>query len=147
MCKMLYSMHTDTPLIKEMEEHNERIFNADYTKVDTPTMVNELDISEESKQNLQCRLEKFLELFGGGLGCLNNQKPALMKLKKGTKPHTNQLIKITPPNPSNSRFSHITMWFDLFDYTIDQSEQIHTFKYCQFLILLYGPYICQRSLF
>ena len=87
-------MHTDTPLIKEMEERNERIFDADYTKLDILTLVNELDISEESKQNLQRRLEKFLELFGGGLGCLNNQKPALMKLKKGTKPHTQRYYSI-----------------------------------------------------
>ena len=31
-----------------MEGCNERILDADYTKVDTLTMVNELDISEES---------------------------------------------------------------------------------------------------
>jgi len=76
MCETLYSMHTDTPLIKAMEEHNERILDADYTTVDTPTMVNALDISDESKQNLQRRLEKL------GLGCLNHQKPTSMKLKK-----------------------------------------------------------------
>ena len=87
-------MHTDTPLIMVMEERNKRILDADYTKVDTPTIVNELDISDESKRNLQHRLEKFLELFGGGLGCLNNQKPALMKLKKGTKPHTQRYYSI-----------------------------------------------------
>ena len=77
-----------------MEESNERILDADYTKVDTPTMVNELDISKESKRNLQHRLKKFPELFGGGLGCLNNQKPASMKLKKGTKPHTQRYYSI-----------------------------------------------------
>ena len=42
--------------------------DADYTRVDTPTVVNELDISNESKWNLQRRMEKFPELFGGGLG-------------------------------------------------------------------------------
>ena len=29
------------------------------------------------------------------------------------------VIKITLLNPNNSRFSHITMQFDLFDYTVD----------------------------
>ena len=50
MCEMLYSIHTDSPLIKEMEERTDRILDADYSAVDIPAMVNELDISEQSKR-------------------------------------------------------------------------------------------------
>ena len=81
MCEMLYSIHTDSPLIKEMEERTDRILDADYSAVDIPAMVNELDISEQSKRKLITTLEKFPKLFGGGLGglgCLTNQKPALI---------------------------------------------------------------------
>lgn len=85
MCEILYSIHTDSPLIKEMEEHTDRILDANYSAVDIPAMVNELDISESSKRKLQTTLEKFPKLFGGGLGCLTNQKPALIKLKEGSK--------------------------------------------------------------
>ena len=50
MCDMLYSIHTDSPLIKDMEERTDRILDADYSAVDIPAMVNELDISEQSKR-------------------------------------------------------------------------------------------------
>ena len=33
-CKMLYAMHTDSPLLKEIEERQARILDADYLKVD-----------------------------------------------------------------------------------------------------------------
>ena len=67
MCEMLYLIHTDSPIIKEMEERSDRILDADYLKVNIPAMVADLDITEASKRKLQTTLEKFPVLFGGGL--------------------------------------------------------------------------------
>ena len=67
-CKSLYDMHMDSPLIKQMEERSNQILNSDYSKVDIAEMVSELEISDTSKNKLQVTLEKFPELFGGGLG-------------------------------------------------------------------------------
>ena len=61
--------------------------DADYSKVDIPAMVNELDITEASKKKLITTLQKFPTLFGGGLRKLTNMKPATIKLKKGSKPY------------------------------------------------------------
>ena len=91
---MLYSIHTDSPLIKEMEERADRILDADYSKVDIPAMVNELDITEASKRKLITTLQKFPTLFGGGLGKLTNMKPATIKLKKGSKPHAGRYYNL-----------------------------------------------------
>lgn len=94
MCEMLYLIHTDSPLIKEMEERVDQILDADYSKVDIPAMVNELDITEASKKKLITTLQKFPKLFGGGLGCLRNQKPATIKLKEGLKPHAGRYYNL-----------------------------------------------------
>ena len=51
-CKMLYVMHTNTPLLKEMEERQSRLLDCDYSKVDIKKMVDELDISRDSKRRL-----------------------------------------------------------------------------------------------
>ena len=94
MCEMLYSIHTDSPLIKEMEERADRILDVDYSKVDIPAMVNELDITEASKRKLITTLQKFPKLFGGGLGKLTNMKPATIKLKKGSKPYAGRYYNL-----------------------------------------------------
>ena len=70
MCEMLYSIHTDDPIIKEAEKRQNGILDADYSKVDIPAMVAELDISDASKKKSQTTLEKFPELFGGDSGCI-----------------------------------------------------------------------------
>jgi len=83
---MLYAIHTDSPLIKDMEERQNRVLDADYSAVDIPAMVNELDISSDSKIKLRRTLEKFPELFGGGLGRLKGVEPAKIVLKKDATP-------------------------------------------------------------
>ena len=75
-CEMLDVIHTDNPIIKEVEEWQNRIFDADYSKVDILAMIAELDITES--------LKKFLELFGWGLGSSKNQRPATIELKERT---------------------------------------------------------------
>ena len=91
---MLYLIHTDSPIIKEMEEQSDRILDADYSKVDIPAMVADLDITEASKRKLQTTLEKFPVLFGGGLGCLTKQAPATIKLKPGSKPYAGRYFNL-----------------------------------------------------
>ena len=87
-CQMLYSMHTDAPIIQEAEERAERILDADYSKVNIDEMVDELKIDKDLKGKLKMTLNKFPTLFGGGLGKLSDEFPrAKIKLKKGAKPH------------------------------------------------------------
>jgi len=86
-CEMLYSIHTDAPILKEMEERQNCILDADYSKVDIPSMVAESQISEQSKKKLQTTLEKLPELFSGRLGCLKGIEPTSIKLINGSKPY------------------------------------------------------------
>ena len=71
-CEMLYSIHTDSPLIKEQEDRMNKMLDCDYSKVDIEKMVNELNLTPASKVKLKTTLEKFPELFGGGLGRLKD---------------------------------------------------------------------------
>jgi len=88
MCSMLYSMHTDSPLLQEAEERQNKMLDADYSKVDINKMVNNLEISDISKSKLYRTLRRFENgLFGGGLGRLKNMKPARIKLKPGAIPY------------------------------------------------------------
>ena len=84
--QVLYAIHTDSPLIKDMEERQNRVLDADYSAVDILAMVNELNISSDSKIKLRRTLEKFPELFGGGLGRLKGVEPAKIVLKKNVTP-------------------------------------------------------------
>ena len=87
LCSMLYSMHTDSPLIKEAEERQNKMLDANYSKVDINKMVNNLEITNVSKSKLLRVLRRFENgLFGGGLGKLTNVKPARIKLKPGAEP-------------------------------------------------------------
>ena len=85
MCNTLYNIHTASPIIKEAGEQQNLVLDADYSKVDIPSMVADLKIMDKSKTKLQATLEKFLNLFGGGLGRLSKCKPAKIKLKKSIK--------------------------------------------------------------
>ena len=71
-CEMLYSIHTDSPIIKEQEDQMNKMLDCDYSKVDIKKIVNELNLTLASKIKLKTTLKKFPELFGGGLGKLKN---------------------------------------------------------------------------
>ena len=49
-CEQLFNMHTDSPILKQMEERQGRILDANYTKVDIDEMVDSLDIQRSSKR-------------------------------------------------------------------------------------------------
>ena len=92
-CEMIYNMHTDSPILKEHEERQAAILDANYSKVDIDNMVNELDIKEESKVKLKQTLNKFPTLFGGGLGRLDIP-PVSIELKKDAKPFQGRYYNI-----------------------------------------------------
>ena len=46
---MLYTMHLDLPILKEMEKRVEKILDSDYSGVDIDEMVDGLDINWNSK--------------------------------------------------------------------------------------------------
>ena len=64
MCEILYSIHTDNPIIKEAKKRQNGILDVDYSKVTIPAMVVELDITDASKKKLQTTLEKFCRSAG-----------------------------------------------------------------------------------
>jgi len=46
---MLYTMHLDSPILKEMEKRVEKILDSDYSGVDIVKTVDGLDINWDSK--------------------------------------------------------------------------------------------------
>ena len=48
---MLYSMYTNSPLLQEAEERQDKMMDCDYTKVDIDALVSELDIDNSSRNN------------------------------------------------------------------------------------------------
>ena len=72
-CDMLHSMYTDSPLLQEAEERQDKMMDCNYLKVDIDDMVVDLDITDSNKKQLKMALRKFDDgLFGGRLGTLNN---------------------------------------------------------------------------
>ena len=87
-CSMLYSMYTDSPLLQEAEERQDKMMDCNYTKVDIDALVAELDIDNSSRKQLRATLRKFEKgLFGGDLGKLTNCEPVHIKLKPGVVPY------------------------------------------------------------
>ena len=60
---MLYTMHLDSPILKEMEERVEKILDSDYSGVDIDEMVDGLDIHWDSKRELKKILKKNSNTF------------------------------------------------------------------------------------
>ena len=49
MCSMLYSMHTDSPLLQEAEERQNKMLDCNYSKMDIDAIVSSLDIDGNNK--------------------------------------------------------------------------------------------------
>ncbi|OEU07148.1 hypothetical protein FRACYDRAFT_251631 [Fragilariopsis cylindrus CCMP1102] len=52
-CNMLYSMHTDSPLLQDAEERQNKMLECNYSKVNIDAMVNDLDIDATNKEKLK----------------------------------------------------------------------------------------------
>eukprot|EP00537_Pseudo-nitzschia_pungens_P008179 CAMPEP_0172361958 /NCGR_PEP_ID=MMETSP1060-20121228/5701_1 /TAXON_ID=37318 /ORGANISM="Pseudo-nitzschia pungens, Strain cf. cingulata" /LENGTH=75 /DNA_ID=CAMNT_0013084363 /DNA_START=134 /DNA_END=357 /DNA_ORIENTATION=- len=63
-CEAIFFANTQRPILQKEEERQSRILDADYSKVDIDTMVNDLEITEASKEALKTTLKKFPTLFG-----------------------------------------------------------------------------------
>ena len=48
--EMLHSMYTDSPLLQEVEEKQNRMMDCNYSKVDIDVMVADLDINDSNKR-------------------------------------------------------------------------------------------------
>ena len=95
MCDMLHSMYTDSPLLQEAKERQDRMVDCNYLKVDIDVMVVDLDINDSNKKQLKKTLKKFEGgLFGGGLGTLKNYKPAHIRLKPGATPYNGRYYNL-----------------------------------------------------
>lgn len=82
MNETIYNIHTVSTIIKEAEEHQKLVLDADNLKVDIPSMILNLNITDKLKAKLQANLGKFLNLVGGGLGKLAKFKSDKIKFKK-----------------------------------------------------------------
>ena len=58
-CVMLHSMYTDSPLLQEAEEQQDKMMDCNYSKVDIDAMVADLDINDSNKKQLKKILRKF----------------------------------------------------------------------------------------
>ena len=95
MCSMLYSIHTNSSLLQEAEERQNKMLDCNYSKVDVDAMVSSIDIDDNNKQKLQKTLSKFDKgLFGGGLDELKHCKPAHIKLKPGVVPYKDRYYNL-----------------------------------------------------
>ena len=120
-CKMLHSLHTNAPILKEVEEQAEQILDADYSNVNINKIVDGLDINKDLEGNLKETLNKFPTLFDGGLGKLSEDFPeATIKLKKGAKPYAAtyyNLSKAKLKYSSNDPKHKLVMWMNNLEFT------------------------------
>jgi hypothetical protein len=76
---MLYHAANEPDILQEAEKRQNRILDADYSKVEVDTFVQELKhLAMDEKQILSKTPKKFPTFFGGGLGMLNI-KPARLE--------------------------------------------------------------------
>ena len=86
-------MDIPSSILKQMEERQGRIVDANYTKVDIDDMVANLDIQQSSKRALKSTLKKFGKILGAGLGKLYLES-VLITLKEGSKPYQGSYFNI-----------------------------------------------------
>ena len=92
-CERLFNMHTNSPILKQMEERQERILDTNYTKVDIDVIVDSLNIQRSSKRSFKSTLKKYPKLFGGGL-VQSDMELILITLKEDYKPYQERYYNI-----------------------------------------------------
>jgi hypothetical protein len=82
-----YALSVAALVLKETEERQSRILNADYSKVDIKQYISELThLTTEEKKALTETLRQFPVLFGGGLGTLK-VRPIHLELRGDARPY------------------------------------------------------------
>ena len=86
--KHVYNLSTEEPVLKEAEECQKRIMDADYSAVDITEHVDSMEaLNQEQKDLLKSVLNKYKDtLFSGGLGVLDIE-PGHMELIEGAVPY------------------------------------------------------------
>ena len=85
---MLHCIYTNSPLLQEVEQQQDKMMDYNYSKVNIDAMVADFELNDSNKEQLKKTLRKFENgLFGGGLGEVKNCKPARIKLKPGASPY------------------------------------------------------------
>ena len=86
--QFLYNMTQSSETLRDAEQRQSHILDADYSKVDIVEHVNGLNyLSESEKTDLIRTLSAYADtLFSGGLGTLN-VPPVKLRLKKDAKPY------------------------------------------------------------
>jgi len=82
----IYFAHSNAPLLQDIEARQQKVLDADYSKVDIDEMVDAMDLNPDTKTELKKTFKKFPVLFGGGLGLLDIE-PVKIELQKGAKPY------------------------------------------------------------
>ena len=81
--KLSYILATEAQILKEVEDHQNRILDANYKAVDIDAKVEAMNyLNDQQKQSLNKTLKKFPKLLSGGLGTLDIE-PVYLELKMG----------------------------------------------------------------
>ena len=92
--EMIYLTTGEPEVLKQAEDRHKHILDADYSKVDINSYVQELEnLTPEQRDALGHTLKKFPILFGCRLGTLNIP-PIDLELKEGAKPYHAHLFPI-----------------------------------------------------
>jgi len=84
---LIYQMTQEPTVLKQAEERQARILDADYSKVEMTDFVDSLGhLNPDERSELVTTLDQFPTLFGGGLGALDIE-PIHLELKDGAKPY------------------------------------------------------------
>jgi hypothetical protein len=113
--ELLYSMTQEPTVLQKAEERQNRILDADYSKVELKDYTDSLDYMSKSEQEkLREVLSQFPTLFGGGLGRLKID-PIHLELKEGAKPYHAKPFGIPKAYESTTkkeieRFEKLGIW-------------------------------------
>ena len=100
--EIAYVLATEAPILKQAEERQNRILDANYTAIDLDEKVNAMsELSAHQKEQLIKTLKKFPELFSGGLGTIDIE-PIHLEIEEGARP------KHSKPYPVPKAYEKVT---------------------------------------
>ena len=100
--EIAYVLATESPILKQAEERQNRILDANYKAIDLDKKVNAMsELSAHQKEQLIKTLKKFPELFSGGLGTIDIE-PIHLEIEEGARP------KHSKPYPVPKAYEKVT---------------------------------------